>query len=130
MSWLLCVHKWKKTRRNREVNFSIQKEESYTSIKVLNEKLDSLLAPGFKSELVVIVENGEKNILVDLSNCKSCDSSGMSVLSFGNRLCNGANGKFVLYGLTNKIKEMMDLIGFDSLLSVTHTKAEAKKLFL
>ena len=112
------------------MNLSIQKEESYTSIKVLNEKLDSLLAPGFKSELVVIVENGEKNILVDLSICKSCDSSGMSALSFGNRLCNGANGKFVLYGLSNRIKEMMDLIGFDSLLSVANTKAEAKKLFL
>ena len=98
--------------------------------RVLNEKLDSLLAPGFKSELVVIVENGEKNILVDLSNCKSCDSSGMSVLSFGNRLCNGVNGKFVLCGLTNPIREMMDPIGFDTLLSVANTKAEAEKLFL
>lgn len=112
------------------MNFSIQKKESYTYFGVLIQKLDASLAPDFKSELAVAVENGEKNILVDLSACDSCDSSGMSVLTFGNRLCNGKNGKFVLCGLSGPIKEMVDLAGFGTLLSIANTMEDAEKLFL
>ena len=112
------------------MNISIQKKESHTCIKVLNEKLDALLAPGLKSELVVIVEDGEKNILVDLSKCNYCDSSGMSALLLGNRLCVGVNGKFVLCGLSSRIKEMMDLVGFDSLMKIADTKEKAEEFFV
>lgn len=97
---------------------------------MLNDKLDALLAPDLKSELVVIVEDGEKNILVDLSNCKYCDSSGISALLLGNRLCIGVNGKFVLYGLSPRVKEMMDLVGFDSLLKIADTIEKAEELFV
>jgi len=112
------------------VNLSIQKKGSHTLIRVYNEKLDTLIAPDMKSELALIVENGEKNILVDLSNCDFCDSSGMSALLLGNRLCNGVNGKFVLYGLSPGIKGMMDLIGFESLLKIADTEEDAVKLFV
>ena len=83
------------------MDFSIQKDDSYTYIRVLNEKLDYLMAPGLKSELVLIVANGEMNILVDLSGCNFCDSSGLSALLLGNRLCKDANGMFILYGCTS-----------------------------
>jgi anti-anti-sigma regulatory factor len=53
----------------------------------------------------------------------------MSVLTFGNRLFNGKNGKFVLCGLSGPIKEMVDLAGFNTLLSIANTREEAEKLF-
>jgi len=112
------------------VNLSILKKGSHTLIKVYNGKLDALIAPDIKSELVVIVENGEKNILVDLFNCSFCDSSGMSALLLGNRLCNGVNGKFVLCRLSPGIKEMVDLLGFETLLKIVDTEEDAVKLFV
>ena len=112
------------------MNISIQKNESHTYLKVLNEKLDALLAPDLKSKLVVIVENGEKNILVDLSNCNYCDSSGMSALLLGNRLCAGVNGTFVICGLFPQVKEMVDLGGFDSLMKIADTKEKAEEFFV
>ncbi len=78
----------------------------------------------------MIVEDGEKNILVDLSNCNYCDSSGMSALLLGNRLCIAVNGKLVLYGLSSRIKEMMDLVGFDSFLKIADTKEKAEEFLL
>ena len=111
------------------MNFSIQKGDSYTSIRMLNEKLDYLMAPGLKSELVLIVDNGEMNILVDLSGCNFCDSSGLSALLLGNRLCKDANGKFVLYGCTGQVIEMLDLADLGNYLTVAGTKDEANAFF-
>lgn len=135
MNWLPFVRKWKKTRRSSYhlyylVNFSIQKKGSHTSICLLNEILDASIAPNLKSELVIIVENGESNILIDLTNCRYCDSSGMSVLLLGNRLCNRVNGKFILYGLSSRIKEIMDPIGLDQYLIIAVDKDEAEAFLL
>lgn len=110
------------------MNFSSKKNASHTIIKVYNENLDAFIAPELKSEMVVIVADGEKNIFVDLSNCISCDSSGMSALLLGNRLCHGVNGNFVLYGLSPGINQMKDLAGFDTILKVADTLEAAEEV--
>ena len=110
------------------MNFSSKKNASHTIIKVYNENLDAFIAPELKSEMVVIVADGEKNIFVDLSSCISCDSSGMSALLLGNRLCRGVNGNFVLYGLSPRINQMKDLAGLDTILKVADTFEAAEEL--
>lgn len=110
--------------------FSIQKNDSHTCISVKAENLDASVAPGFKSELVLIIENGERNILVDLSGCRCSDSSGMSALLLGERLCRGVNGKFVICGLTRTIKEKLDLARIDSLMLFADTREQAEEYFL
>ncbi len=110
------------------MNFSVLKYGSYTCITVSNEKLDAMMAPDLKAEMVGIIGNGERNILVDLTNCRYCDSSGMSALLLGNRLCNKVKGSFVLFGLTPRVKGMIDLIGFESVLKVADTREAAKRL--
>jgi anti-sigma B factor antagonist len=107
------------------VNFGISKHESYTDIKVLNDKLDALIAPDLKAELVVIVKNGEKNITIDLSICQHCDSSGLSSLLLGNRLCNELHGGFVLYGIAPEIRSIIELLGFDSQLKISDSREAA-----
>jgi anti-anti-sigma factor len=110
------------------MNFSVLKYGSYTCITVSIEKLDAMIAPDIKAELAGIVGNGERNILVDLTNCNYCDSSGLSALLLGNRLCNKAKGSFVLFGLTTRVKGMIDLIGFESVLKIAETREAAKQL--
>jgi len=60
------------------MEFKIEKRKNYTFIQVLEEKLDTHIAPTLKSELVLVSGNGEKNIVLDLSKCRYCDSSGLS----------------------------------------------------
>lgn len=112
------------------MNLSIHKFGSHTVVKVHDENLDALIAPNLKSELVVMVENGERNILVDLFSCNSCDSSGLSALLLGNRLCKGANGAFIIYGISPQVRGMMDLIGFESLLTIAENKEAAQELLV
>lgn len=88
------------------------------------------MAPDLKSALLMVIENGEKNILVDLSSCGTCDASGLSALLLGNRLCREAKGSFILFGLSSGIREMMDLTDMESLLKVVDTEEEAFGLFV
>lgn len=111
------------------MNFSVQKNGSHTCICLHDKSLDSQVAPRLKSELAVMIGNGEKNILVDLSDCRSCDSSGMSAILLGNRLCNGANGKFVLFGLSDDIREKLEMARVDSLILVANSRVQAEMFF-
>ena len=85
------------------MDFKIEKSDNYTLIQVLDEKLDTHIAPNLKSELVLISGNGEKNIILNLSNSRYCDSSGLSAILVANRLCKNAKGTFVLTGLNEAV---------------------------
>ena len=47
------------------MNFTIDKQEKYTTIKVHVEKLDTTVAPALKSELVMLNAHGAKNLIID-----------------------------------------------------------------
>ena len=107
------------------MEFKIDKLENHTLIKVLEEKLDTHIAPTLKSELVLVSGNGEKNIILDLQNCRYCDSSGLSAILVANRLCKNANGTFVLTGLNDAVERLITISQLDTVLNITNTVEEA-----
>lgn len=112
------------------MEFSIEKQEKYTLIKVLVEKLDTHVAPELKSELVLIAGNGEKNMILDLSSCRYCDSSGLSAILVANRLCKNANGTFVLTGLQPSVERLITISQLDTVLNITYTADKGVELIL
>jgi anti-anti-sigma factor len=111
------------------MEFKIEKLQNYTLIKVLEEKLDTHIAPTLKSELVLISGNGEKNIVLDLSKCRYCDSSGLSAILVANRLCKNANGTFVLTGLNDAVERLITISQLDTVLNIAVSMEDAIKLF-
>ena len=107
------------------MEFKIDKLDNFTQIEVLIDKLDTHIAPSLKSELVLIAGNGEKNIILDLSNCRYCDSSGLSAILVANRLCKNANGVFVLAGLQTAVERLITISQLDTVLNITKTVDEA-----
>lgn len=107
------------------MEFKIEKLGNHTLIQVLEEKLDTHIAPTLKSELVLISGNGEKNIILDLSKCRYCDSSGLSAILVANRLCKNANGTFVLTGLNDAVERLITISQLDTVLNITKTLEEA-----
>ena len=101
------------------MDFDINKQEDYTIIKVLKEKLDTHLAPSLKSEIVLTVGNGEKNIILDLEQCRYCDSSGLSAVLVANRLCKNAEGIFVLTGLQVAVERLISISQLDTVLNIS-----------
>jgi anti-anti-sigma factor len=107
------------------MEFKIDKFENHTLIKVLEEKLDTHIAPTLKSELVLVSGNGEKNIVLDLGNCRYCDSSGLSAILVANRLCKNANGTFVLTGLNDAVERLITISQLDTVLNISNSLDEA-----
>lgn len=110
------------------MNFQIEKTDNYTVIKLQAEKLDSTLAPSLKSELVVLNTDGVKNIIIDLSSARYCDSSGLSAILVANRLCKNSQGTFVITGLQDTVKKLVAISQLDTILNITGTLEEATKL--
>ena len=106
------------------MEFKIEKQDNHTLIQVLEEKLDTHIAPTLKSELVLVSGNGERNIILDLSKCRYCDSSGLSAILVANRLCKNANGTFVLTGLNDAVERLITISQLDTVLNISNTIEE------
>jgi anti-anti-sigma factor len=107
------------------MSFKIEQQDNYTLIKFSTDKLDAIVAPDLKSELVVISKNGAKNIIVDMESIRYCDSSGLSALLIGHRLCNEVKGSFVLCSLQSAVEKLITISQLDSILNVKSTSKEA-----
>lgn len=110
------------------MEFNIEKQENYTLVQVLAEKLDTNVAPSLKSELVLISGKGEKNIILDLNQVKYCDSSGLSAILVANRLCKNANGTFVLTGLNEAVDRLITISQLDTVLNIAYSTGEAEDI--
>ncbi|NPA37119.1 MAG: STAS domain-containing protein [Chlorobi bacterium] len=110
------------------MDFKIDKLDGFTLVQVVKEKLDTHIAPSLKSELVLLSGSGEKNILLDLSKCNYCDSSGLSAILVANRLCKTNDGVFVLAGLQPAVARLISVSQLDSVLNIAPTLDDGKEM--
>jgi anti-anti-sigma factor len=108
-----------------DMNFEVEKKDNYALVKVKVEKLDSHVSPGLKSELVVLNADEFKNLIVDLTDTRYCDSSGLSAILVANRLCKNSNGTFILTGLQRSVSKLISISQLDTILNITPTIEEA-----
>ena len=107
------------------MKYSIDKKEEYSVFKLSEEKLDSTLAPDLKSEFVTLNAEGVKNIIIDLSEVKYTDSSGLSALLVGNRLFTEEGGIFVLASLTEHVTKLIKISQLNNVLTIVPSLEEA-----
>jgi anti-anti-sigma factor len=110
------------------MDFKTTKKDDYTLIEILAEKLDTVIVPNLKAELVFISSNGEKNMIMDFSKCRYVDSSGLSAILVANRLCKSAEGTLVVLGLQSTVERLIVISQLDSVLNITYTMEEAESL--
>ena len=90
---------WNTSLTNQLImKFSIEKKEQYTLFTLDEENLNSIIAPLLKSEFIIYRNEGLNNFILDLSNVKFVDSSGLSAILTANRLWKGF-GSFVITGI-------------------------------
>lgn len=102
-----------------------EKHEKYIIIRATAEKLDAQNAPDLKSEIVFQNKNGARNIIVNLEKSRYCDSSALSALLIGKRLCNEVQGSFVLCHLQDAVAKLIQISKLDAVLTIVPTEEEA-----
>ena len=110
------------------MKFVVSKKDKVTAISSKVEKLDALHSPELKSEVISINRDGMKNIIIDLTDTRYIDSSGLSALLVANRLCRDSGGSFVLCGLQDHVKKLISISQLETVLKITPTVSEAVDL--
>jgi anti-anti-sigma factor len=110
------------------MNFETNRQQNEAVVNSKVEKLDATNAPELKAELLTLHKNGVNNIVIDLSKTRYCDSSGLSAVLTANRLCKDTNGKFVLCGLQDNVRKLVEIAQLDKVLLITEDQGQALEL--
>lgn len=112
------------------MKFTVDKKERYCIFKLNQPKLDSIISADLKSELVILNQEGYRNLICDLSEVTFIDSSGLSALLIGHRLCKESKGTFVLTGCSESTLKLIKISQLDTILNVVPTESEATDFIL
>ncbi len=112
------------------MKYAIEKKESYAVMSLQEENLNSVVAPNLKSELVILSNEGVPNLILDLSQVRYVDSSGLSAILTANRLWKNI-GTFVLTGVRHEnVRKLIEISRLDSVLNILPTVSESTDLIL
>ncbi len=106
----------------------IVKKEEFTVVKLNSVRLDTNNASELKSEFLFLNNNGENNIVLDLSSCKYCDSSGLRAILVGNRLCEDSIGTFIVCGLQPDVEHLIRISMLHTVLLIVKNMEQAEDL--
>ncbi len=107
------------------MRYSLDKNEKFAVLKLHEPKLNTLISAELKSEMLIINSQGFNNIILDLGDTQYCDSSGLSAILVGNRVCRNANGNFIITGLSDNVKKLITISQLDSVLNISTNIDEA-----
>ena len=111
------------------MNFTKTNYDNFSVITSNVEKLDSSNSAELKAEFVLINKNSINNIILDLKNTKYCDSSGLSAILIGNRLCKDSSGKLVINELQANVEKLIKISQLDKVFNISSDIEIAKKIF-
>lgn len=108
------------------MKYQIDKQEQYAILTLNEENLNSTIAPQLKSDLIFFSQEGVRNLILDLSNVKYVDSSGLSAILTGHRQWKGINGTFVLAGELNPmVTKLIEISRLETILNIVPTISES-----
>jgi anti-anti-sigma factor len=93
----------------------------------LSGKLDATSAKTFEDKILGVIDSGAQRLVVDLSQLEYVSSSGLRVFVLAAKRLQGTNGKMSLCGLQDHVRQVFDLAGFSSILSIYGSRDEAIK---
>lgn len=112
------------------MKYTVDKQESYTIITPQEAQINSLIAPELKTELIMRNNEGAQNIIVDLSAVEFVDSSGLSAILVGHRMCSNQEGMLILCGLHDYVKRLVSISQLDSILHITEDTKAARDMVM
>ncbi|HNR05870.1 MAG TPA: STAS domain-containing protein [Saprospiraceae bacterium] len=107
------------------MKYAIDKEDRYAILKLNEENLNSLIAPDLKSEFIFLRNEGVRNLILDLSQVKYVDSSGLSSILTANRLWKDF-GSFIVTGVQHApVQKLIEISRLETILNLVPTVQES-----
>ncbi len=98
------------------MKYRLDKQEHFAILTLDEENLNSAIAPSLKSDLVLLSNEGIPKMILDLSNVKFVDSSGLSAILTAHRIWKENNGFIVAGELQPMVKKLIEISRLDSII--------------
>jgi len=100
-----------------------EKNENYFLFS-LDGRLDSNTSPDFEKKVFEAIDDGSRNMVINCEKLDYITSAGLRVLNkTAKKLKN--EGKIILYAMEDYVKEVFEIAGFDTFLTIVPTRDEA-----
>ena len=95
----------------------------------LQGQVNSSNAATVETEVLSVVSQGAKNVLLNMTELSYISSAGLRVVLVLAKRLKQAGGKLVIYGMQPHVREVFDISGFLAILNVSATRTEALEQF-
>ena len=98
-------------------------------IEIADKNVDSRTVSGIQHEITPLIESNSK-FIIDLSQVSYMSSGGLRMLLSSYRKVTAKNGKLILVGLSEEIKDTMSVTGFLDFFNHSENATTGLALFL
>ena len=116
-----------KGERRYGVNISIEQQNEVTTV-VAGGRLDVMGAPEIEASCKKLISEGTKRLLLDMASVEYISSAGLRSLLVLAKAMKASGGTLVLCSLTAAVREVMEISGFDNILSLAADRSAAMVL--
>ena len=109
------------------MNFDIKTEQLSDNVYVISlaGEVDLYTAPEFKQQLLDVIGNGAKNVIVDFTDTSFIDSTTLGVLVGGVKRLRPNDGQLSLVCSDRNITKIFEITGLDRVFTIYPTRDEA-----
>ena len=109
------------------MNFDIKTEEleGQTYVIALGGEVDLYTAPEFKQQLLEVIRQGAKDVVVDFSDTTFIDSTTLGVLVGGVKRLRAQDGRLSLVCSDRNITKIFEITGLDRVFAIHPTREAA-----
>lgn len=102
------------------------REEEVGAVSVVEVKgrIDSSTAPALGERLTAKLETPKVGVVLDLSRLEYISSAGFRILLLAAKCADKTGSRFVLCGVSGKVKQLFDLGGFLDLFTIVTAREE------
>ena len=91
------------------MNITLDNKDGSTVVRFHEERLDAHNSKELKDYLLELLDNGAKNLILDLSEVRFVDSSGLGALLSGHKNAGLRDVRFALAGVQSRVQSMFEL---------------------
>lgn len=107
------------------MNISTEQKAEKTLLRMQDERLDAHNSSELKTYLQRLLENGAHTLILDLSNVRFIDSSGLGALLSGYKNASLRRAGFLLAGLQPRVHSMFELTRLERVFDIYPTIEDA-----
>lgn len=111
------------------MNYSIKSEKEILVIKVEQKRATVEFSGNLKDDLIKKIEEGFKNVIIDLSMSEFVDSSFLGALVAGLKKATMKSGDLKIVGLQPPVRAMFELTRLYRIFDIFDTVADAQNSF-